>query len=182
MLQVMKQEFTVYDHSRDLGHSERRLHVIANQMLSYNYFVISSSIFQNLFALLAKEKAFYYRSPFSLIFITTQFSKIQVLSHSFLPTSPPALNTCVELVLIRTKVEGEQPVYRVYDKATGEFRLSAIFSPECGEYIISASKSMKNIQLYNDAYVGGIRFVFLLFFLHIFSHIFIFSSSPTPFL
>ena len=67
MLQAMKQEFTVYDHSRDLGHSERRLHVIADQMLSYNYFVISSSIFQNLFTLLAKEKAFYYRSPFTVI-------------------------------------------------------------------------------------------------------------------
>jgi len=99
MLQTMKQELAVYDYSRDLGHSERRLHVIANQMLSYNYFVISSSIFQKLFTLLAKEKALYYRS-LSLFFnvITKIKTNVDISASSPLPTVPQlwmcALSRC----------------------------------------------------------------------------------------
>jgi hypothetical protein len=72
----MSDEFDTFDFSRDLGHAERRLHMIANHMLSYNLFTISSSIFQNLFTLLAKEKAIYYALVYFsfLFFLVSRFS------------------------------------------------------------------------------------------------------------
>jgi hypothetical protein len=58
---------------------------------------------------------------------------------------------------MRSKTESDQHVYRVYDKATGEFRLSAIYNPDWGAYVISASKAMKSIHLYNETHIGGLR-------------------------
>ena len=127
----MQAEFDHYDGTKDSSHPEMRLHLVSNHLLSFNYFTFSSAAFQELYASLAREKAAYY--------------------------APPPGDLCIELVLIRTKTEGEQTVYRVYDKATGEFRLSALYFPEIGEYAISTSKSVKHIQLFNDSYVGGIR-------------------------
>jgi len=131
LLSVFEEEFNTFDEIRDLDLSPRRLHFLADNALAYDCFAVNTRIFHELFVILVKEKAVYY--------------------------CPPKDTEPHEFVLIRTREEGKEPVYRMYDKVSGEFVIAAVYSPNFNEYIISLSKSTKNIQLYNDTYLGGIR-------------------------
>jgi len=37
--------------------------------------------------------------------------------------------------------------------------LIAMFNPDFGEYIISSSRSLKNVHLDNDTYLGGVKYI-----------------------